>query len=81
MEAEGLVRPLASTLALVQVFPDPILLGMVRLFFGAPGTPPIIDSWNADWVPFTVGNIPWFVPIDRSHVRQSSPTRAVVEQQ
>ena len=78
METEGLVRPLASTLALVQVFPDPILLGMVRLFLGTLRTPPIIDSWNADRVPLAVDHIPRLIAIDRSHTRKSCSTRAVV---
>ena len=78
METEGLVRPLASTLACVQVFSDPILLGMAKLFLGALGTPPIIDAWNADWLPLTVDHIPRLITIDRSHARQSCSTRAVV---
>ena len=70
METEGFVRPLVSTLlALVQVLPDPVLLGIVRLLIGAILTSPIVDAWDAHGFSPTIGDIPRLIAIDRSHVR------------
>ena len=69
METEGLFGPIASTVALVQVFPDVVLLGIIRLLCGAFGAPPVIDARNADWFTSTVGDIPRLMTIGRSHAR------------